>query len=72
MSDIAVLCAELTSELNVLSKEWLGVLKALCCSGPLVHMQKEFETLGFSELLQQLDVRHRRRYVKRVQQFRVK
>ena len=61
MSDIALFCAELTSEFNGLSNEWLGVLKALCCSGPHAHLHKEF---GFTELLQKLDVSRCRRRLK--------
>ncbi|EDO45182.1 predicted protein, partial [Nematostella vectensis] len=30
--DIAVLCAEVTAHYSRLSSEWLGILKALCCS----------------------------------------
>ena len=32
LHDLAVLCAELTACCNSLASEWLGVLKALCCS----------------------------------------
>ena len=32
LNDIAITCAELTACCNPLSAEWLGVLKALCCS----------------------------------------
>ncbi len=32
LCDLAILCAEVTARCNVLSADWLGVLKALCCS----------------------------------------
>ncbi|XP_039264438.2 mediator of RNA polymerase II transcription subunit 12-like isoform X1 [Styela clava] len=32
LSSIATLCAEMNAQCNDLSSEWLGVLKALCCS----------------------------------------
>ena len=47
LNDVSILCAELTSRLNVLSHEWLGVLRALCTRNP-EH--------GFSDLLTRLDV----------------
>uniref|UniRef100_A0A8C8SFF5 Mediator complex subunit 12L n=1 Tax=Pelusios castaneus TaxID=367368 RepID=A0A8C8SFF5_9SAUR len=45
---IANLCAELTACCTVLSSEWLGVLKALCCSSNHVW--------GFNDLLCSVDV----------------
>ena len=32
LCDLATLCAEYTARCNALSADWLGVLKALCCS----------------------------------------
>ncbi|XP_040205105.1 mediator of RNA polymerase II transcription subunit 12-like protein [Rana temporaria] len=46
--DISNLCAELTACCTVLSSEWLGVLKALCCSSNHVW--------GFNDLLCSVDV----------------
>uniref|UniRef100_A0A8C0B9F5 Mediator complex subunit 12L n=1 Tax=Buteo japonicus TaxID=224669 RepID=A0A8C0B9F5_9AVES len=43
INDIANLCAELTACCTVLSSEWLGVVKALCCSSNHVW--------GFNDLL---------------------
>ncbi|KAH0624082.1 hypothetical protein JD844_007427 [Phrynosoma platyrhinos] len=48
INDIANLCAELTACCTVLSSEWLGVLKALCCSSNHVW--------GFNDLLCSVDV----------------
>uniref|UniRef100_A0A803SRV1 Mediator complex subunit Med12 domain-containing protein n=1 Tax=Anolis carolinensis TaxID=28377 RepID=A0A803SRV1_ANOCA len=48
INDIANLCAELTACCTVLSAEWLGVLKALCCSSNHVW--------GFNDLLCSVDV----------------
>lgn len=50
MNDIAILCAELTGYCKSLSAEWLGVLKALCCSS-------NNGTCGFNDLLCNVDVR---------------
>ncbi|MEE6522672.1 hypothetical protein FKM82_021282 [Ascaphus truei] len=49
INDISNLCAELTACCTVLSSEWLGVLKALCCSSNHVW--------GFNDLLCSVDVR---------------
>ncbi|GFO22710.1 mediator of RNA polymerase ii transcription subunit 12-like, partial [Plakobranchus ocellatus] len=48
INDLAVLCAELTAHCNALSQEWLGVLKALCCSSQ--------QDLGFIDVLTTIDV----------------
>ncbi|NXD14568.1 MD12L protein, partial [Nothocercus nigrocapillus] len=48
INDIANLCAELTACCTVLSAEWLGVVKALCCSSNHVW--------GFNDLLCSVDV----------------
>ncbi|XP_059587021.1 mediator of RNA polymerase II transcription subunit 12-like protein isoform X5 [Alligator mississippiensis] len=48
INDIANLCAELTACCTMLSSEWLGVLKALCCSSNHVW--------GFNDLLCSVDV----------------
>lgn len=50
VNDIAILCAELTGYCKSLSAEWLGVLKALCCSS-------NNGTCGFNDLLCNVDVR---------------
>ncbi|XP_055579937.1 mediator of RNA polymerase II transcription subunit 12-like protein isoform X15 [Falco biarmicus] len=47
INDIANLCAELTACCTVLSSEWLGVVKALCCSSNHVW--------GFNDLLCSVD-----------------
>uniref|UniRef100_A0A8D2IZQ1 Mediator complex subunit 12 n=1 Tax=Varanus komodoensis TaxID=61221 RepID=A0A8D2IZQ1_VARKO len=49
VNDIAILCAELTGYCKLLSAEWLGVLKALCCSS-------NNGTCGFNDLLCNVDV----------------
>uniref|UniRef100_A0A4W3I9L6 Mediator complex subunit 12 n=1 Tax=Callorhinchus milii TaxID=7868 RepID=A0A4W3I9L6_CALMI len=49
VNDIAILCAELTAYCKALSAEWLGVLKALCCSS-------NNGTCGFNDLLCNVDV----------------
>ncbi|XP_018430366.1 PREDICTED: mediator of RNA polymerase II transcription subunit 12-like, partial [Nanorana parkeri] len=49
VNDIAILCAELTGACKDLSSEWLGVLKALCCSS-------NNGTCGFNDLLCNVDV----------------
>ncbi|KAE8584082.1 hypothetical protein XENTR_v10020816 [Xenopus tropicalis] len=49
VNDIAILCAELTGSCKALSSEWLGVLKALCCSS-------NNGTCGFNDLLCNVDV----------------
>ncbi|GFR92708.1 mediator of RNA polymerase II transcription subunit 12-like protein, partial [Elysia marginata] len=48
INKLAVLCAELTAHCNALSQEWLGVLKALCCSSQ--------QDLGFFDVLTTIDV----------------
>uniref|UniRef100_A0A8C6N8Y5 Uncharacterized protein n=1 Tax=Melopsittacus undulatus TaxID=13146 RepID=A0A8C6N8Y5_MELUD len=48
INDIANLCSELTACCTVLSSEWLGVVKALCCSSNHVW--------GFNDLLCSVDV----------------
>ncbi|KAG1673141.1 Mediator of RNA polymerase II transcription subunit 12-like protein [Nymphon striatum] len=48
LNDISVLCAELTASCPSLSSEWLGVLKALCCSSN--------HGCGFIDVLTQVDV----------------
>uniref|UniRef100_H3A096 Mediator complex subunit 12L n=1 Tax=Latimeria chalumnae TaxID=7897 RepID=H3A096_LATCH len=48
INDIANFCAELTACCTILSSEWLGVLKALCCSSNHVW--------GFNDLLCSVDV----------------
>ncbi|XP_063298596.1 mediator of RNA polymerase II transcription subunit 12-like protein [Pelobates fuscus] len=48
INDISNLCAELNACCVVLSSEWLGVLKALCCSSNHVW--------GFNDLLCSVDV----------------
>ena len=49
LNEISVLCAELTAHCNALSSEWLGVLKALCCSS-------NHSNCGFIDVLTQVDV----------------
>lgn len=46
--DIGVLCAEVTAHHGRLSSEWLGVLRALCCSSN--------SSSGFVDLLLEVDV----------------
>ncbi|KAL3848034.1 hypothetical protein ACJMK2_018917 [Sinanodonta woodiana] len=48
LNEISILCAELTARCNSLSAEWLGVLKALCCSSN--------HSCGFIDVLTQIDV----------------
>ncbi|KAH9370579.1 hypothetical protein HPB48_002490 [Haemaphysalis longicornis] len=48
LNDISLLCAELTASCSLLSAEWLGVLKALCCSSN--------HACGFIDVLTQVDV----------------
>uniref|UniRef100_A0A2R5LGN9 Putative thyroid hormone receptor-associated protein complex subunit n=1 Tax=Ornithodoros turicata TaxID=34597 RepID=A0A2R5LGN9_9ACAR len=48
LNDISLLCAELTANCSSLSAEWLGVLKALCCSSN--------HACGFIDVLTQVDV----------------
>ena len=48
LNEISILCAELTACCNALSSEWLGVLKALCCSSN--------HSSGFIDVLTQVDV----------------
>ncbi|NXG58703.1 MD12L protein, partial [Hemiprocne comata] len=48
INDLANLCAELTACCTVLSSEWVGVVKALCCSSNHVW--------GFNDLLCSVDV----------------
>lgn len=49
MNDIGILCAELTAYCHSLSAEWLGILKALCCSS-------NNGNCGFNDLLCNVDV----------------
>ncbi|XP_058264024.1 mediator of RNA polymerase II transcription subunit 12 isoform X2 [Hemibagrus wyckioides] len=49
VNDIGILCAELTAYCRSLSAEWLGVLKALCCSS-------NNGNCGFNDLLCNVDV----------------
>lgn len=49
MNDIGILCAELTAYCRSLSAEWLGILKALCCSS-------NNGNCGFNDLLCNVDV----------------
>ena len=46
--DLSIMCAELTASCSTLSSEWLGVLKALCCSNN--------HKCGFNDLLCNVDV----------------
>ena len=46
--DIGVLCAEVTAHHDKLSSQWLGVLRALCCSSN--------SSSGFVDLLLEVDV----------------
>ena len=46
--DLSVLCAEVASHIRGLNSEWLGVLKALCCTS--------MHGLGFDDLQETLDV----------------
>lgn len=62
MNDIAILCAELTGYCKSLSAEWLGVLKALCCSS-------NNGTCGFNDLLCNVDVRRDGLLLGRMGQF---
>lgn len=48
LNEISMLCAELTASCSALSGEWLGVLKALCCSSN--------HGCGFIDVLTQVDV----------------
>lgn len=48
LNDLSILCAELSSRCPALGSEWLGVLKALCCS----YIQNG----GFAEVLAQVRV----------------
>ena len=48
LNEISVLCAELTARCNSLSAEWLGVLRALCCSSS--------HNCGYIDVLTQIDV----------------
>lgn len=43
-----MLCAEVASHVGALNSEWLGVLKALCCTS--------MHGLGFNDLQETLDV----------------
>uniref|UniRef100_A0A8C7UTP6 Mediator complex subunit 12 n=1 Tax=Oncorhynchus mykiss TaxID=8022 RepID=A0A8C7UTP6_ONCMY len=49
VNDIGILCAEMTAYCRSLSAEWLGVLKALCCSS-------NNGNCGFNDLLCNVDV----------------
>ena len=46
MNALATLCAEMTARCSELSSEWLGVLKALCCSS----------CTNFNDVLMEVDV----------------
>lgn len=48
LNEMSVLCAELTARCNSLSAEWLGVLRALCCSSS--------HNCGYIDVLTQIDV----------------
>ncbi|XP_063967745.1 mediator of RNA polymerase II transcription subunit 12-like protein isoform X1 [Lytechinus pictus] len=48
LNNLSIMCAELTASCTTLSSEWLGVLKALCCSS--IH------SCGFNDLLCNVDV----------------
>ena len=48
--DLSILCAEVASHIGNLNSEWLGVLKALCCTS--------MHGLGFDDLQETIDVRH--------------
>ncbi|RWS26166.1 thyroid hormone receptor-associated protein-like protein, partial [Leptotrombidium deliense] len=48
LNEISILCAELTSRCSLLTNEWLGVLKALCCSSN--------QSCGFIDVLTQIDL----------------
>ncbi|XP_076370100.1 mediator complex subunit kohtalo isoform X2 [Tachypleus tridentatus] len=48
LNEVSILCAELTASCSSLSAEWLGVLKALCCSSN--------HGCGFIDVLTQVDV----------------
>ncbi|KAK3742866.1 hypothetical protein QZH41_007773 [Actinostola sp. cb2023] len=48
LHDIGILCAEVTAHCGRLSSEWLGVLKALCCSST--------NSYGFVDLLLEVEV----------------
>ena len=47
--DLSILCAEVASHIGNLNSEWLGVLKALCCTS--------MHGLGFDDLQETIDVR---------------
>uniref|UniRef100_A0A3P8YKQ4 Mediator complex subunit Med12 domain-containing protein n=1 Tax=Esox lucius TaxID=8010 RepID=A0A3P8YKQ4_ESOLU len=49
VNEVGILCAELTAYCRSLSAEWLGVLKALCCSS-------NNGNCGFNDLLCNVDV----------------
>ncbi|CAH1781069.1 unnamed protein product [Owenia fusiformis] len=49
LNETSILCAELTACCNKLSAEWLGLLKALCCSA-------NHSNCGFIDALAQVDV----------------
>ncbi|XP_071503303.1 mediator of RNA polymerase II transcription subunit 12-like protein [Diadema antillarum] len=48
LNNLSIMCAELTASCTTLSSEWLGVLKALCCSSN--------HSCGFNDLLCDVDV----------------
>ncbi|VDP08684.1 unnamed protein product [Soboliphyme baturini] len=54
--DLARLCADITALLPTLSSDWLGLLKALCCSGTLQAQQKASPESSYTELLAKIDV----------------
>ena len=47
VNEVALMCSEFTAYCSHLSSDWLGVLKALCCSSV---------RFGYTELLSVLDV----------------
>ena len=55
LNEVSILCAELTASCTTLGSEWLGVLKALCCSSN--------HNCGFIDVLTQVDVS----YIKNMQ-----
>lgn len=46
--DLSILCAEVAAHISALNSEWLGVLKALCCTS--------MHGLGFDDLSGTIDV----------------
>ncbi|XP_028966939.1 mediator of RNA polymerase II transcription subunit 12-like protein [Galendromus occidentalis] len=48
LNDVSILCAEMTAGCSQLPAEWLGVLKALCCSAN--------NTCGYPEMLSKINL----------------